>query len=198
VESSTFLVFDSQPNFRLNSTRFQFTDCCSQSRSNRHRYQILLFGGDVDGLSIVTHYGHSKAMQLLIILQPTNEFSLRWLLVVITFPSKNFEPNHLYGRFLFFEYWEILAQKLVIYHLIKSFWCCIWYHVFLLNPLKFHGIVSPHLCIAPYHMHHLTSAFITMSKSLSIWCNIKCILYNLIVIECFRWPLLDCYSLKSI
>jgi hypothetical protein len=47
VESSTFLVFNSQPNFRENSTRFY--------------HQILLFGGDIVGLSIATRYGASKS-----------------------------------------------------------------------------------------------------------------------------------------
>jgi hypothetical protein len=131
-------------------------------------------------------------------LQPTIKSSLRWLFVVITFLSKIFEPNHLCGIFLFFECWDLLTQTWVIYRLIKSFWCCIWYHTFLLNPLKVGGIASSHFCIVPYHMHHLTSVFITLSKSVSIWCNLECILYNLVVIECFRWLLLDCYSLKSI
>jgi hypothetical protein len=83
------------------------------------------------------------------------------------------------------------SKTWVIYHLIESFRCCIWYHAFLLDPLKFDGIASSHFCIAPYHMHNLTSVFITMSKSVSMWCNLECILYNLVVIECFRWPLLD-------
>jgi hypothetical protein len=61
VESSTFLVFNSQPNFRSNSTRFQFTDCYSQSRLNRRRYQIFLFGDDVAKLSIATRYGASNS-----------------------------------------------------------------------------------------------------------------------------------------
>jgi hypothetical protein len=84
----------------------------------------------------------------------------------------------------------------VIYHLIKSSRCCFWYHAFLLNPLKFDGIASSHFCIAPYHKHHLTSAFTTLRKSVSFWCNLECIRYNLVVIECFRWLLLDCYLLE--
>jgi hypothetical protein len=59
--SSTILVFDSQSDFISNSIRFQFTDCCSQSRPNRHRYQIFLFGGDAAGLSIATSYGAFKS-----------------------------------------------------------------------------------------------------------------------------------------
>jgi hypothetical protein len=39
---------------------------------------------------------------------------------------------------------------------------------FLLNPLKFDGIASSHFCVAPYYMHYLTSAFLTLSKSESI------------------------------
>jgi hypothetical protein len=143
--------------------------------------------------------GLSKAMYLLVISQSTIESSLRWLFVVIMFLSKNFEPNCLYGRFLSLRMLRASYSKTwVIYHLIKSFWCCIWYHPFWLNPLKFDGIASSHFCIAPYHMHHLASAFITLSESVSIWCNLTCILYNLVVIECFRWPLLDCYPLNSI
>jgi hypothetical protein len=59
--SSIFLVFDSQPNFGSNSTRFQFTDCYSQSRPNLCRYRIFLFEGDAARLSIAPHYGASKS-----------------------------------------------------------------------------------------------------------------------------------------
>jgi hypothetical protein len=59
--SSTFLVFDSQADFRLNSIIFQLTDCCMQSRLNCHHYQFFLFGGDATGLSIAIRYGDSKS-----------------------------------------------------------------------------------------------------------------------------------------
>jgi hypothetical protein len=85
--SSTFLVFGSQSNIRRNNTRFKFNNCCSQSRPNRHRYQIFLFGGDAAGLSVAIRYGASKSYAPNLILQPTIEFSL--LFVVITFLSKN-------------------------------------------------------------------------------------------------------------
>jgi hypothetical protein len=58
--SYTFLVFDFESDFRLSSTRFQFTDCCSQSRPNQRRYQIFLFRGNAAGLSIATHYAAFK------------------------------------------------------------------------------------------------------------------------------------------
>jgi hypothetical protein len=89
VGSSTFLVFNSWSNFRKNSTRFQFTDCCSQSRPNRRRYQILLFGGNVVGLSIATRYGTSKCYA------PTRnritiiKSFLWWLLIGIALLRKN-------------------------------------------------------------------------------------------------------------
>jgi hypothetical protein len=85
--SSTFLVFGSQSNFRRNNTRFKFNNYCSQSRPNRHRYQIFLFGGDAAGLSVAIRYGASKSYAPNLILQPTIEFSL--LFVVITFLSNN-------------------------------------------------------------------------------------------------------------
>jgi hypothetical protein len=49
-----------QSDFRRNSTRFEFTDCCMHSGPNWHRYRIALFGGDVAGLSVAPHYGASK------------------------------------------------------------------------------------------------------------------------------------------
>jgi hypothetical protein len=61
--SYTFLVFDSQSYFRRNNIRFEFTDCCSQSRPNWHRYQIFLFGGDAAGLSVAIRYGGSKCYE---------------------------------------------------------------------------------------------------------------------------------------
>jgi hypothetical protein len=96
--SSTFLVFDSQPNFRLNSTRFQFTDYCLQSTPNQRRYQIFLFGGDAAGLSIVIRYGVSK------IYAPTrNLATYHRVLFAMAFccgyvSVQNFERNRLYGR----------------------------------------------------------------------------------------------------
>jgi hypothetical protein len=101
--SFTFLVFDSQPNFRSNNTKFQFTDYCLQSRPKWHHYQILLFWGDVVGLSVATHYGASKCYA------PTHNLvtiikSFLWLLLVrITLPSKI--SNHMAVWVDFFSLW---------------------------------------------------------------------------------------------
>jgi hypothetical protein len=64
MESSNFLVFNSPSDFGKNNTKCEFTDCCLQSRPNGHHYQILLFGGDVVGLSVATCYGASKCYEL--------------------------------------------------------------------------------------------------------------------------------------
>jgi hypothetical protein len=86
--SSTFLLFDSQWDFRWNNTRFESFDCCSQSRPKRCHYQILLLGCDVVGLSVATHYGPFKCYAPTRNLITTIESSLWWFLVVIRFPSK--------------------------------------------------------------------------------------------------------------
>jgi hypothetical protein len=99
--SSTFLVFDSQPNFRSNTNRFQFTDCCLQSRLNRRRCQIFLFGGDAAGLSIAIRYGASKSYA------PTCNLATYYQILFVMasccdYASKQeFEPNRIYGIFLF-------------------------------------------------------------------------------------------------
>jgi hypothetical protein len=116
--------------------------------------------------------------------------------------EQNFEPNFPYGRFLFASIVESFSLKnlgdlpfdavlprlfLVLRILAQS--TKIWWHC----------IIAFLYCTIPYassHKHHLTSVFITVSKSVSIWCNIECILNNLVVIECFHWPLLDCYPLE--
>jgi hypothetical protein len=196
--SSTLLVFDSQPNFRSNSNKFQFTECCLQSRLNRCHCQIFLFRGDAAGLSVAIRYRASKHYAPTHNLISTIESPLWWFLEVITLPSKNL--NQIIFRADFFSLRMLRASRSktwVIYRLIKSSQGCFWYRAFLLNPLKFDGIASSHFCVALYHMHHLTSVFITLSKSVSIWCNLECILYSLVVMECFHWPLLDCYSLNS-
>jgi hypothetical protein len=96
--SSTFFVFDSQPDFRLNNTRFQCTDCCMQSRPNCRHYQLFLFGGDAAGWSVAIRYGDSKSYA------PTHNLATyHRVLFVMTFccdyvSEQNFEPNHLYGR----------------------------------------------------------------------------------------------------
>jgi hypothetical protein len=59
--SSTFLVFNSQPNFKSNSIRLRFSDCYMQSRLNWRHYQFFLFGGDAAGLSVAIPYGASKS-----------------------------------------------------------------------------------------------------------------------------------------
>jgi hypothetical protein len=168
--SSTFLVFDSQSDFRSSSTRFQFTYYCLQSTPNRCHYQIFLFGGDAAGLSVAICYGASKSYA------PTrNLATYHRVLFVMAFccdyvSEQNFELNlPLWQKLFFLRILRASRSKIwVIYHLIESFRCYIWYHAFLLDQLKFDGIASSHFCIAPYHMHHLTIVFITLSKSVSI------------------------------
>jgi hypothetical protein len=100
-ESSASLVFDSQPHFRYNSTRFQFTNCCLQSRPNWRRYQIFLFKGDVVGLSVVTCYEASTSYA------PTHDLTnCHRILYVMAFCcnyvfEQDFEPNCAFGGFLF-------------------------------------------------------------------------------------------------
>jgi hypothetical protein len=95
---STFLVFDSQPNFRLNSNKFQFTDSYLQSRPNQCYYQIFLFRGDAAGLNVAIHYRASKSYA------PTHNLATyHRVLFAIAFccdyvSEQNFEPNCLYGR----------------------------------------------------------------------------------------------------
>jgi hypothetical protein len=50
--------------------------------------------------------------------------------------------------------WHPLVKTLAICRSSESFWNWSQYSSFLLNPLKFDGIASPHFCVAPYHMHH--------------------------------------------
>jgi hypothetical protein len=159
--------------------------------------RFFMFGGNATGLSVAIRYGDSKSYA-----PARNLVTYHWILFAMAFccdyaSEQDFEPNCPYGRFLFHSNVESFwLETWMIYRLVKPFRCCIWYHTFLLNPLKFDGIASSYFCIAPYHMHHLTSAFITLSKSASIWCNLECIWYNLVVIECFHWPLSDYYLLE--
>jgi hypothetical protein len=111
--SSTFLVFDSQQNFRSNSNKFQFSDCCLQSRPNQCHYQIFLFGGDAAGLNVAIRYGVSKSYA------PTrNLATYHRVLFAIAFccdyvSKQNFEPNNHYDRNSFsFQCGELLTQKL--------------------------------------------------------------------------------------
>jgi hypothetical protein len=166
--SSTFLVFDSPSDFNL------LTAAHSQGWIDVV-IRFFLFGGDVVGLSIAIHYGASK------IYAPTHNLATyHWILFVMAFccdyfSEQKFKPNCLYARFLFLRMLRASRSKTwVIYHLIKSSQCCFWYRTFMLNPLKFYGITS----------------------SLALHHTICIILYNLVVIECFCWPLLDCYLLE--
>jgi hypothetical protein len=97
--SSTFLVFDSQSNFRSSSTRFQFMNCYSQSRLNQRRYQIFLFGDDAARLSIATRYGASKSYSPNRNLITTIESSCDGSLSGLRFRAR-FEPRRHFGGFL--------------------------------------------------------------------------------------------------
>jgi hypothetical protein len=158
-----------------------------------------MFGGNVVGLSIAIRYAASKSYAATRNLATYHRILFAMVSRCDYVSKQNFWTKLPWWQISFLRMLRASHSKTwLIYHLIKSFWCCIWYHIFLLNPLKFDGIASSHFCIAPYHIHHLTCVFITLSKSVSIWCNVECILYNLVAIECFRWPLLDCYPLNSI
>jgi hypothetical protein len=96
---STFLLFDSQSDFRWNSNRFQFMDCYTQSRPNRRRYPIFLFGGDAARLSIATRYGASKIYSPTPNLITTIESSCDSSLSGLRFRAR-FEPSDRFGGFL--------------------------------------------------------------------------------------------------
>jgi hypothetical protein len=170
--SSTFFVFNSQLNFRSNSTRLRFSDCYMQSRLNWRHYQfflfrsdaaglsVFLFRGDAAGLSVAIHYGASKHYAPTHNLITTIESPLWWFLDVITLPSKNLNQIAFRADFFFLQMLRASRSKTwVIYRLIKSSRGCFCYRPFLLSPVKFNGIASSHFCIAPYHMHHLRSAY---------------------------------------
>jgi hypothetical protein len=92
----------------------------------------------------------------------TIESLLWWFLDVITLPSKNSNQNAFRADFFFL--WMLRASRSktwLIHRLIKPFQGCFWYRAFVLNPLNFGSIASSHFCIAPYHMHHLTSPGVT-------------------------------------
>jgi hypothetical protein len=116
--------------------------------------------------------------------------------------EQNFEPSCLYGRFLFsFECWELLAQNLgdLPFDQVIPMLFLISYILAQFTKIWQQYIITFLHCTIPYassHKHQLTSVFITLSKSVSIWCNLECIIYNLVVIEYFRWPLLACYLLE--
>jgi hypothetical protein len=95
----TFLVFDSQSDFKLNITIFQFTDYYLLSRPKQCRYQISLFEGDVAGLSIATRYGASKSYSPTRNLITTIESSCDGSLSGLCFRAR-FEPSGRFGRFL--------------------------------------------------------------------------------------------------
>jgi hypothetical protein len=54
-KSRTTLVFESRSDFRWNNIRFEFSDCCLQSRLNWRRYWKFLLGAAVIGLSVAIH-----------------------------------------------------------------------------------------------------------------------------------------------
>jgi hypothetical protein len=110
-----------------------------------------LFGGDVARLSVAIRYGVSKSYAPTRNLATYHEILFVMPFVVIMFLSKILNQIVFMAEILFSLNVESFSLKTwVIYHLIESFRCCIWYHAFLLNPLKFDGITSSHFCIAPY------------------------------------------------
>jgi hypothetical protein len=89
VDALYLFVLDFQSDFRRNSKRFEFTNCCSESRPIWRRYWIFWFGGDVARLSVAIHYGASKSDAPTCNLVTTIEYSLWWFLDGITFLSKD-------------------------------------------------------------------------------------------------------------
>jgi hypothetical protein len=155
--SSTFLAFDSQPNFRSNSTRLWFSDCCLQSRPNRRHCQFFLFGGDTAGLRVAICYEASKCYAPTHNLIFTIESLLWWFLDVITLPSKN--SNQIAFRVDFFSLRMLRPSRpktWVIYRLVKSSQGSFWYRAFLINPLKIwrHRIIAFLHCTIPYASSH--------------------------------------------
>jgi hypothetical protein len=135
-------------------------------------------------------------MRLFIILVPTIRS-----FISIKLPIKILRKFARYGRLLSIRTLRASGSKLgwlAIYQVIPMLFLesCI-----LAQSTKIwrHCIITFLHCTIPYassHNHLLTSAFITLRRSVSIWCNPECILYNLVVIKCFHWPLLDCYILE--
>jgi hypothetical protein len=120
VESFTFLVLYSQPDFRSNNGRLQFTDCCSQSRPNWHHYQILQFGGDVVGLSVATHYGASKCCA------PTHNHNQIPFVMVSWWDyasEHGFEPSCHFADFFFLDP-QMRIIKSALRNLIVEEDCC--------------------------------------------------------------------------
>jgi hypothetical protein len=73
-------------------------DCYSQSRPNRSRYQIFLFGGDAARLSIATRYEAFKSYSPTRNLITTIESSCDGSLSGLRFQAR-FEPSHRFGGF---------------------------------------------------------------------------------------------------
>jgi hypothetical protein len=112
--------------------------------------------------------------------------------------SSNFQPYcaDLLLQWISFLIWAICLFEQVIPMVL------IWYRAFLLNPLKVDSFATSHFlhCAIPYaspHKHQLTSAFITLIKSVGIQYNLECILDKLVAINCFHGPLLHCYLLET-
>jgi hypothetical protein len=164
--------------------------------------RFFLFRGDVDGLSVVIHYRAFKSYA-----HTRNLASYHRILLVMVpgcdyVSEQSFEPNCLYGRLLFSSNVESFLLK----NLGDLLFDQVILMLFLVSRILaqstkiwWHGIVIFLHCTMPYassHKHKLTGVFITLSKSVGICCNLECILYNFVVIECFWWPLLDCYLLE--
>jgi hypothetical protein len=79
----------------------------------------------------------------------------------------------------------------VVFGIVQS--CSIQYNLTALH----HRIRHCTIPCASFHNLYLTSVFLTLSKSVSNWCNLECILYNLVVIDCFIGLLYIVVSLKS-
>jgi hypothetical protein len=101
--SSTFSVFDSQPNFRWNSTGLRFSDCYMQSRLNWCHYQFFLFRGDAAGLSVAIRYGASKRYAPTRNLITTNESSCD-------------------GSLPGLHFWARILNQITILTIFSSFW----------------------------------------------------------------------------
>jgi hypothetical protein len=144
------------------------------------------------GLTITTPCSASR------VYAPIHNLSTYYQILII---DQDLEQICPLGQISFpFELWELLAQKLDDLAFDQ------------VNPMLFlapcilaqstkiwrHCIIAFLYCTIPYassHKHQLTSALLTMSKSASIWCNLEYILCNLVVIQWFLWPLMDCYHL---
>jgi hypothetical protein len=165
------------PDFNL------LTAARSQDRSDIVIGFFFLLAGDADGLSIAICDGASKSYA------PTHNLATyHWILLVMVpycgyVSMQNFEPNCLYDRFSFPSNVEsfslknlgdLLFDQVILMLFLVS---CI-----LAQSTKIwrHYIIAFLHCTIPHASSHKYGYNLEQER-VSIWCNLECILYNLVV-----------------